>query len=338
MARRLLAVSLACLFSLTAPPAEGADHRHGHDHGHDHDCPSPERASGRAEPRPLTATEFAQMNAALRNHPGPVPPTVTVPLWVHVLTDGHTGAPDAAVREQVNVLNRAYSGGYGGADTGVRFALRGITRTENRDWFRNPLGMEDPMKTSLRRGGSETLNLYVSQLSELVLGYATYPNWYAGNPSQDGVVIDWRTLPGGALRNFNFGFTGVHEIGHWLGLVHTFENGCSEPGDSVDDTPFQATPTEGCPDRRDSCAAAGEDPIHNFMDYAHDRCMNQFTAGQGLRMRQAWVTYRGGVAGIQTRSSMVSGLLGTQAGQAPIAPPRPYTGMAASLFLPRGRG
>ena len=116
-----------------------------------------------------------------------------------------------------------------------------------------PLANEAAMKRRLRKGGAETLNLYIAQLSELVLGYATYPHWYRDRPVLDGVVIDWRSLPGGSLRDFSKGYTGVHEIGHWLGLLRTFENGCSPPGDSVADTPGEAVPTQGCPPRRDTC-------------------------------------------------------------------------------------
>ncbi|MEV7806350.1 zinc metalloprotease [Microbispora sp. NPDC088329] len=238
-----------------------------------------------------------------RSAPGAIE-RITVPVWVHIIKDHALGLPDAAVSRQIAVLNTAYSGGYGGADTGVRFALKGITHTDNRSWFRDPLGFEEPMKKKLRAGGPETLNLYIAQLSRLVLGYSTYPYWYDDEPVLDGVVIDWRSVPGGPLRDFARGFTAVHEIGHWFGLLHTFENGCKAPGDSVDDTPAEAYPTNGCPSKKDTCPAPGGDPIHNFMDYAQDRCMREFTAGQGVRIHEMWDAYRrpapeGAGAGLQ---------------------------------------
>ncbi|WP_248960476.1 zinc metalloprotease [Sphaerisporangium perillae] len=264
------------------------------------DARAPERRGPETrgvEPYAPDAREAARLLSDMRRrldalHPRPRVATVTVPLWVHVITDGQAGAPEAAVTAQVETLNAAYGGRQGGADTGIRFALRGVTRTDNAAWFRQPLPNEAAMKQRLRKGGADALNLYIAQFSELVLGYATYPHWYQTNPALDGVVVDWRSLPGGALRDFGKGYTAVHEIGHWLGLLHTFENGCASPGDSVDDTPPEAFPTQGCPPRKDSCPDNGDDPVHNFMDYAHDRCMSEFTAGQAARMRDMWTAYR----------------------------------------------
>jgi hypothetical protein len=216
---------------------------------------------------------------------------ITVPTWVHVITDGRLGASDTAARNQIATLNAAYSGQFGGADTGIQFRLDGLTRTINALWFRDPVTHERAIK-GLRKGGPETLNLYIAQLSGLVLGYSTYPLWYSREPTLDGVVIDWRSLPGGSLRSFDRGFTGVHEIGHWLGLRHTFENGCAEPGDGIADTSPEAYATNGCVTGKDTCEGGGADPIHNFMDYSDDACMSEFTAGQALKMRETWTAHR----------------------------------------------
>jgi hypothetical protein len=285
MARRATAVSLACLLAAgLTPPLRPEAAAAG--------CVrAAARTPGPRSPKPEdVAKVMAELDKRLA---GATPPAqFTVPTQVHVITRGERKVSDQVIKAQIDTLNSAYGGGFGGVDTGVRFKLDGISVKENGAWFADPVGSEKAMKDALHQGGAGTLNLYIAQLSEFMLGFASYPYWYAGAPELDGVVIDWRSLPGGAMTNYNRGFTGVHEIGHWLGLFHTFENGCEVPGDGIDDTPAEAKPTEACPTAKDTCALAGADPAHNFMDYAHDRCMSEFTRGQADRMHEMWAVYR----------------------------------------------
>jgi len=60
----------------------------------------------------------------------------------------------------------------------------------------------------------------------------------------------------------------VHEGGHWVGLYHTFMGGCLPPGDYVADTSPEASPTYGCPSRRQSCSYATSDPIRMYLFFS----------------------------------------------------------------------
>jgi hypothetical protein len=221
---------------------------------------------------------------------------IVVPVWVHVITAGRAGdVPEARVRRQIAVLNAAFGGriGRSDADTHIAFRLAGVDRTNDAVWFRDPYGNQDQIKDRLRRGGATTLNIYLAKLGLNALAFTTFPQWYAGHPRLDGEMVDYRTLPGGSLRHYNRGYTAVHETGHWFGLLHTFTNGCAPPGDDIADTPDEGQPTIGCPVSKNTCPdRPGADPIHNFMDYSDDDCMNQFTPDQGRRMRAVWFAFR----------------------------------------------
>lgn len=247
-------------------------------------------------------------------------PEVSIDVYFHVIHDGPRGRlSDDEVRTQMDVLNGAFAGesqtdcdgaatnADESASSGVAFVLRGITRTDNAGWFscqnvaRDPLRFflngnaehEARMKRSLRRGDCSVLNVYSLDPSNL-LGWATFPDVCSSSLENDGVVVDHRTLPGGVGReNFDEGDTLVHEVGHWLGLLHTFENGCAAPGDRTSDTPAERTAARGCPVGRDTCPDdEGDDPVRNFMDYTDDCCMHRFTEGQVLRMRSMLDRYR----------------------------------------------
>ena len=151
------------------------------------------------------------------------------------------------------------------------------------------------MKRALHQGGDNALNMYLTTAGPY-LGWAYLPNIVNhGNSYLDGIVIDWESLLGASTTyagRYDQGETATHEAGHWLNLEHTFEGACNRWGDHVDDTPPEATPTSGCPAGKDTCSKPGLDPIHNYMDYSYDQCYTEFTAGQSLRMQDAWLFYR----------------------------------------------
>ena len=155
------------------------------------------------------------------------------------------------------------------------------------------------MKKSLRRGTYADLNLYFQtnlssapytySSSSTLLGYCTLPTtitYTASNgahyeyPSTDyatdGCNILAGSMPGSpvSVQGYDQGKTAVHEVGHWFGLLHTFQgNTCAagDPGDYVDDTPQESVSTSGCPRGKDSCPnSKGVDPISNYMDYSTD--------------------------------------------------------------------
>lgn len=255
-----------------------------------------EGGAGRGEVQRL----MGALRAGLRRRYGVanearVPQTpIVVPVRFHVITAGEQGRLSReAVQTQIDTLNAAYGGGTGGANTGVSFRLTGDPDyTDNALWFSHPRDFERSMKTPLHRGGAGTLNLYTAGSGPMVLGFSTFPQAYRKDPVLDGVVVDYRSLPGGQYQHFDKGYTAVHEVGHWLGLFHTFENGCVPPGDAVDDTPYEAVPTQGCPWFKDTCPAPGDDPVHNFMDYGYDDCMTEFTPGQAKRIHAVWTVFR----------------------------------------------
>jgi hypothetical protein len=221
---------------------------------------------------------------------------VTIPVVFHVVfaSNGRGNVTDSQITRQIAEINQNFAGGESpqAANTEFQFTLQSIRRWQNDAWFTDPDSLEGEaaMKTPTRQGDAGVLNIWSTDTE--FLGYATFPSWYAGDPQLDGVVLQYGSLPGGDITNFNLGKTATHEVGHWLGLFHTFQGACSVTNDMVADTPAQAVETSGCPAGKDTCPAAGVDPIHNYMDYSFDSCYNQFTRGQTARMQDEWAAYR----------------------------------------------
>jgi hypothetical protein len=230
--------------------------------------------------------------------------SITIPVHFHVVyrSDGVGNIPDSRLDAQIAAMNEHFSGGdtpvyrTAAANTSFRFVRSSVTRTQNDTWYAAGPGSaaQAQMKNALHTGTADDLNFYTNSGGGY-LGWATFPNEYQGAPAQDGVVCYWASLPGSNYAPYNEGDTGTHEVGHWLGLYHTFQGGCLGSGDGVADTPAERSAFFGCPGSKlpDTCKQnAGQDPIENFMDYTDDPCMYKFSAGQSDRADTMWSTYR----------------------------------------------
>lgn len=243
--------------------------------------------------RRLEQESLEQERLEQERRPGARAVGATVPVYVHVMRDANGGGDvtDSQIAQQIAVMNTSFSGGKSteAADTGFQFTLAGVDRFNNTQWHQDKQSATYRKQT--RKGGANALNIWLVDFD--YLGIATFPWDYKRNPGIDGIRVQYTSLPGGAATNYNLGETATHEAGHWFGLYHTFQGGCTSTNDEVGDTPAQSSSTTGCPEGRDSCTLPGLDPIHNFMDYSYDSCYTMFTAGQATRSQQMWTAYRG---------------------------------------------
>ena len=143
---------------------------------------------------------------------------------------------------QVSVLNSLYR------PAGISFKLISTTWSVNNSWATDAESVQ--MKQSLRRGNYESLNIYFQtnlssapytySASSTLLGYCTLPTTitYPGPkgpveyPMVDYAADGCNVLAGSMPKapfpalGYNLGKTAVHEVGHWFGLLHTFEVRC----------------------------------------------------------------------------------------------------------------
>jgi len=223
-----------------------------------------------------------------------------VPVVFHVLinTNGAGDISDALLQSQIDILNEDYEAlagtpGANGNYANISFCLAGITRDVNRQWYNDRGTYYD----SLAWDVNTYLNIYTNTAGGY-LGYAYVPNQggIVGN-TFDRVVLYWAAVGRNAPYGppYDQGRTATHEVGHYLGLEHTFNGACDsgncyQDGDYICDTNDESGSTFGCPTGQVSCGSL--DPIENYMDYTDDTCMTHFTYEQVNRMRCTLANWR----------------------------------------------
>lgn len=325
MKQRLLFLALLLLSAGTQAHAQGRT------------CASADKwqARAQADPQVLARRQAAEARLqawqqdpahanSLRGGP------VVIPVVVHVVykTAGQN-VSTAQIQSQIDVLNEDFRAlnsdiipinhPFGGAvaDCNIEFCLAsvdpqgnptsGITRTVTAADDYAGANQDDVKFTSA--GGHDNwdptryLNIWVCNLGNQLLGYATFPDELTASPDLDGVVINYTAfgVGGSSLAPNDLGRTATHEIGHWLFLYHIWgDANCGD--DLVSDTEQAEAENYGCPsfpsNANNACGAgANGEMFMNYMDYVDDNCMNMFTVGQGNRMHSAISTYRSGLVG-----------------------------------------
>ncbi len=247
--------------------------------------------------------------------------TITIPVVFHVIYSINANAvPASRLQSQIDVLNEDFSrtnsdagntpAAFQGiaANTNIQFCLAtqdpngnahsGITRTQSSNANTSYPNGEAALKAVIQWDPNSYLNIWVVEnISGGVLGYATFPSSLPFDPQLDGVVLDEAyTGRNSSGAPFNQGRTGTHEVGHWLGLLHTFSGGCAgltqstcnSQGDRICDTPPTSSSNFNCPGTQNTCnetfPSNQNDMTMNYMDYVNDACMNLFTQDQADRM------------------------------------------------------
>lgn len=318
--------------------------------GHDYTVQTLENTLGDyAKVRELFFEEVAKTPVS---EPGAEATVYTIPVVFHIIYDDpEDNISRAQVLDGLEKLNLDYRRQNAdaantrsifqgvAADIEIEFELarldpqgnctEGITRT----YSTLTNGANNNVKPLINWDNKRYLNIWVVASINVsggpsnVLGYAYQPV-AGGNPyTLDGVVIRHDqigtigTAVDPTLGDANLGRTLTHEVGHYLGLDHTFLGGCFGFGDGCADTPPALEANYGCPTGINSCSNDVPnlpDQIENYMDYSDGPCQNMFTVNQRSIMRSS-------VISTNLRNQLVTNLqqVGLAANQALPCLPKP---------------
>lgn len=125
-------------------------------------------------------------------------------------------------------------------------------------------------------------------------GVAWYPATWMSDNNLARIVYNGAYLGENCDWEPEFASTMTHEVGHWLNLIHTFQDGCQMPNDEVTDTPpcdYWQDGYDCHPNNLSNYPLNCNDILinaENYMDYAGAYgCYRMFTEGQVERMYTA---------------------------------------------------
>ena len=264
------------------------------------------RCASKLQPKTQFALAPSDCSFASTNPTAAYDPVVVYEIQVvfHVLqnTSGTGFLSAARIQSQIDILNEDFlaiagTNGANGNDAAIQFVLAttdpdgnpttGITYNTNNNWYND----NGAYWNSLAWDTNRYMNVYTNTASG-ALGYVPdLPQGGLAGQNNDRIVMLWSSIGanGPIGPPYNQGRTLTHEVGHYLGLYHTFDNGCGSAascytsGDRICDTERESGPNFGCTGNGQSCSSP--DPIRNYMDYSDDLCMEEFTPEQVRRMR-----------------------------------------------------